>query len=109
MARKARVHSTTGIYHVMLRGINGHHLFREQDDDYCWSSWHEYSPASVNALSVCEKSFILDQMDLSHLSTLVKQPFESDGCYGLEEDGHPSDNDVHKMLFEMPQRVHFFP
>lgn len=42
-------------------------------------------------------------------ATLVKRPFESDGCYGLEEDGHPSDNDVHKMLFEMPQRVHFFP
>ena len=217
MPRKARIHSTTGIYHVMLRGINGQDLFREKDDfisfqkrlfqlshpkdekgeptdpfchiyayclmtnhvhlmlrplgkdlsevirslavsyaryynnvmsrrgylfqdrfrsepvedfnylitlfryihqnplkaglvsdvdDYCWSSWHEYSPTSMNALPICEKTFIVNQLDLSHLTTLVKQPLESDGCVGLEEDAHPSDNDVRQMLFEMLQGVH---
>lgn len=32
MARKARKHSTTGIYHVMLRGINRQDLFHEEAD-----------------------------------------------------------------------------
>lgn len=67
---------------------------------------HEYSPTSVNVLSICEKSFILDQVDLSHLTTLVKQPLESGGCFGFEKDTHPSDNEVREMLFEMLQGVH---
>ena len=32
MARKARRHSNTGIYHVMLRGINRQDLFHEESD-----------------------------------------------------------------------------
>ena len=48
----------------------------------------------------------MDQLDLSHLTILVKQPLESDGCAGLEEDAHLSDNDVRQMLFEMLQGVH---
>ena len=214
MPRKARVHSTTGIYHVMLRGLNGQDLFHEDEDyfffqnrlfllshpkdakgesmepfchiyayclmsnhvhlmlrpegkelsevvkslavsyaryynnaksrrgylfqdrfrsepvedfnyiitlfryihqnpvkaglvndvdDYRWSSWHEYASESGNALPICEKSFILDQVDLSHLSSWVKQPLDSDDCFHLEEDVQPSDDDIRKMLFEMLQ------
>ena len=33
MARQARKHSGTGIYHVMLRGINRQDIF-EDDEDY---------------------------------------------------------------------------
>ena len=32
MARKARRHSNTGIYHVMLRGLNRQNLFHEESD-----------------------------------------------------------------------------
>ena len=32
MARKARRRSNTGIYHVMLRGINRQDLFHEESD-----------------------------------------------------------------------------
>ena len=32
MARKARIHSNIGIYHVMLRGINRQDLFHEESD-----------------------------------------------------------------------------
>ena len=32
MARKARRHSNSGIYHVMLRGINRQDLFHEESD-----------------------------------------------------------------------------
>ena len=32
MARQARRHSNTGIYHVMLRGINRQDLFHEESD-----------------------------------------------------------------------------
>ena len=32
MPRKAREKSTTGIYHVMLRGINQQQIFEERED-----------------------------------------------------------------------------
>ena len=35
MPRKARLHSTTGVYHVMLRGLNGQELFHD-DGDYAF-------------------------------------------------------------------------
>ena len=70
-------------------------------DDYRWSSWHEYWPVSGNAPSICEKSFILDQVELQNLSTWVNQPLESNDCSFLEEEPHPSDDDVRVMLLEM--------
>ncbi len=32
MARQARVKSSTGIYHIMLRGIDGRNLFLDNED-----------------------------------------------------------------------------
>ena len=217
MPRKARLHSVTGIYHIMLRGLNGQDLFRGDDDyifflrrlfqlshpkdakgepmepfcsiyAYClmsnhvhlmlrpegkelsevvrsltvsyaryynnaisrrgylfqdrfrsepvedfnylvtlfryihqnplkaglvsnvdayrWSSWHEYI-SSGNVLSICEKSFILDQVDLSHLSTWVRQLLENDDCSHLEEVARPSDEDVRELLTRMLQGDNF--
>ena len=214
MSRKPRVHSSTGIYHVMLRGLNGQDLFRKEEDylffqkrllqlshptdakgmpmepfchiyayclmtnhvhlmlktagkdlsevvkslavsyaryyntvmarrgylfqdrfrsepvedfnylitlfryihqnpvtaglvndvdNYRWSSWHEYSSSKRNVFSICEKSFILDQVDLINLSTWVKQPLENDDCSRMEGDYQPSDDDVREMLFGMLQ------
>lgn len=74
-------------------------------DDYLWSSWHEYWSVSGNTPSICEKSFILDQVDLQDLSTWVKQPMENDDCSRIEEDEHPSDDNVREMLHEMLQGV----
>ena len=34
MPRQARVSSGTGIYHVMMRGINHQNIFEEQEDYY---------------------------------------------------------------------------
>lgn len=70
-------------------------------DDYLWSSWHEYWLVSGNTPSICEKSFILDQVELKDLSTWVRQPMESADCSRIEEDEHPSDDDVREMLHEM--------
>ena len=33
MPRNARVKSESGIYHVMLRGINQHVIFEDEEDD----------------------------------------------------------------------------
>ena len=52
-------------------------------DDYFWSSWHEYCSVLGDASSICEKSFILDQVEFQNLSTWVKQPIESDDCSRL--------------------------
>ena len=70
-------------------------------DDYFWSSWHEYCSVLGDASSICEKSFILDQVEFQNLSTWVKQPIESDDCSRLVEADHPSDDDVREMLLEM--------
>ena len=51
MPRTARIHSVSGIYHVMLRGINRQQIFEDQEDnrfyldlleEYCYSSFSEY-------------------------------------------------------------------
>ena len=34
MPRKSRLSSGTGIYHVMMRGINHQNIFEEQEDYY---------------------------------------------------------------------------
>jgi len=34
MARQARKESSTGIFHVMMRGINHQNIFEEQEDYY---------------------------------------------------------------------------
>lgn len=39
MARKARIHSNIGIYHVMLRGINRQDLFHEESDYLFFLKW----------------------------------------------------------------------
>ena len=64
MARQLRKKSGTGIYHVMVRGINRQDIFEDEEDyfllryihqnplkagivnnilDYPWSSWKEYA------------------------------------------------------------------
>ena len=69
-------------------------------DLYRWSSWQEYSSASGCTSSICEKSFILDQVDLNQILALVKQPLEDKDCFKLEENDPPSDDDVRQMLSE---------
>jgi hypothetical protein len=32
MARQARIKSKTGIYHIMLRGMDGRNIFLDDDD-----------------------------------------------------------------------------
>ena len=34
MPRKARIESGTGIFHVMMRGINHQNIFEDEED--CW-------------------------------------------------------------------------
>ena len=34
MPRRARVESSTGIFHVMMRGINHQNIFEDEED--CW-------------------------------------------------------------------------
>lgn len=69
-------------------------------DAYRWSSWQEYSSASGYTPPICEKSFILDQVDLGQILALVKQPLDGTDCFKLEENNHPSDDDVRQMLSE---------
>ena len=69
-------------------------------ESYRWSSWLEYSSVSGHIPSICEKSFILDQVDLSQILALVKQPLEGTDCSKLGENIHPSDDDVRQMLSE---------
>ena len=69
-------------------------------DSYRWSSWQEYSSESGYTPSICEKTFILEQTDMRQLLALVKQPLEDTDGFSLEENQHPSDNDVRQMLSE---------
>ena len=53
MPRQARQASRTGIYHVMMRGINHQNIFEEQEDYYQF-----LNTLDMMALSYISKSMI---------------------------------------------------
>ena len=106
MARTARKHSDSGVYHVILRGVNKQqiyhkygrigHLFQERFKsqpvgdwgyfrEYKWSSWLEYIGQEKNAF--CATNVVLSRISLEELSNLIAEPLaekEEDGLLDIE-------------------------
>ena len=75
MPRKARDQSATGIYHVMIRGINRH----------SYSSWgNDY--LDLGDLHVCMTESVIRRYTLAELTTWVDMPMpERYGCIDIDE------------------------
>ena len=58
MARQIRKKSGTGIYHVMLRGINRQDIF-EDDEDYLQMSQGIANPLMVQSLEITRRNEVL--------------------------------------------------
>ena len=87
MPRQERTKSGTGIYHVMLRGINRQDIFEDDEDylqmtaglvsspgDYSWSSWHEYAGTSAGRPCICKTSAVISRIDTADLLALIDEP-----------------------------------
>ena len=44
MARQARKKAASGIYHIMLRGINRQTVFEDDEDIEKFKEYHSFSP-----------------------------------------------------------------
>lgn len=96
MARQLRKKSGTGIYHVMVRGINRQDIFEDEEDyfllryihqnplkaeivnnilDYPWSSWKEYAFDS-NSNTFCSTRAVFSRISKEDLRELVYTPVE---------------------------------
>ena len=129
MARPIRKKSGTGIYHVMLRGINRQDIFEDEEDyrqmtsilrgltdrydelktgiiedivDYPWSSWKEYVTDSRTA-PVCSTKPVFSRIPREDLMELVNSPVEEYGqILDIDTDNTKpvSDSDVKAFLLK---------
>lgn len=63
MPRKSRIQSGTGVYHVMMRGINRQRIFEDTEDHYtflqCLSNAQEqYSPEGERLPNSCHYFYV---------------------------------------------------
>ena len=93
MARQIRKKSGTGIYHVMLRGINRQDIF-EDDEDYLYRGDRPHDT-------------VLSRVSQTDLMELINTPLEDDGqVLDIDTDGCKSisDSDV-KAFLQMSQGI----
>ena len=50
MPRQARKESSTGIFHVMMRGINHQNIFEDEEDNYQFINTLDRMRANINSL-----------------------------------------------------------
>ena len=58
MPRRGRIQSGTGVYHVMMRGINRQRIFEDSEDHYTFlqclrSAQEQYTPLGDRLLNSC--------------------------------------------------------
>lgn len=85
MPRQSRQSSGTGIYHVMMHGINHQNIFEDQEDYYQF----------LSTLDAMSQSYETDG--------LVNEPLSDDICFLDIEDvskGRPSDDQVMMLIKE---------
>ena len=94
MPRESRTPSGTGIYHVMMRGINHQDLFEDEEDyyqflssmDYGFSSWHEYSRKETPLFSLCDTQTVLRRIPFLSLEEMVNSLVPDDlHCLDIED------------------------
>ena len=103
MPRQSRQHTGTGIYHVMMRGINRQDIFEEQEDyrQFLYRLQNLVDPIDVNgehipsychvyayclmsnhvhpaALSLCATNAVMKRISLDDLRGLVDTPLSDD-------------------------------
>ena len=78
MPRKARNKTSTGIYHVMMRGINHQNPVKagivDNVADYAYSSWAEYSGEVYSQARICHIEAVLRRIPFEELQELVCTP-----------------------------------
>ena len=73
MPRKARLHAESGIYHVMLRGINGQQIFEDEEDNQSFlQNLREYKP-------ICGYKLFAYCLMGNHIHLLIQEGKESLG------------------------------
>ena len=117
MARQSRQSSGTGIYHVMMRGINHQNIFDEQEDYYLFLTTldvmaQSYAPDGTPSgrnyvlYAYCLMTNhipVLNRIPYSELSDLVNEPLSDDvSCLDIEAafKGRPSDDQVMWLIKE---------
>ena len=117
MARTARTHSDSGVYHVILRGVNKQqiyhkygrigHLFQERFKsqpvgdwgyfrEYKWSSWLEYIGQEKNAFCaidwnfICSSVFSIECSRVVRPANSVENPWHGCQSSGIQQ-GEPVD------------------
>ena len=99
MPRQARQASGTGIYHVMMRGINHQNIFEEQEDYYQFLNMDKNS----TLFPLCDTHTVLNRIPLNELSELVNEPISDEvACLDIEDasKGRPSDDQVMMLIKE---------
>ena len=99
MPRQARQASGTGIYHVLMRGINHQNIFEEQEDYYQFLNMDKNS----TLFPLCDTHTVLNRIPLNELSELVNEPISDDvACLDIEDasKGRPSDAQVMMLIKE---------
>ena len=71
----------------------------ENVDDYRWSSWHDYLSDKGRVYIITETSFMLEQIGMDNLCSLVREPVDDDFS-SLERVTPPTDQEVTEMLLE---------
>ena len=106
MARQIRKKSGTGIYHVMLRGINRQAIF-EDDEDYLQMTSilrvrsERYDEQGLRLSPFCSTKAVFSRVSQTDLTELINTPLEDDGqILDIDTDGCKSisDSDVKAFL-----------
>ena len=112
MARQIRKKSGTGIYHVMLRGINRQDIF-EDDEDYLQMTSilrgrsERYDEQGLRLSSFCSTRTVFARISQTDLMELINTPIEDNGqILDIDTDGYKSvsDSDV-KAFLQMSQGI----
>ena len=108
MPRQARQASGTGIYHVMMRGINHQNIFEEQEDYYQFLNTldlmaQSYVDKNSTLFPLCDTHTVLNRVSFDELNELVNEPLSDEvACLDIEDasKGRPSDDQVMMLIKE---------
>lgn len=102
MSRQGRIQSGTGVYHVMMRGINRQNPVKasvvSRVCEYEFTSWHEYL-GRVDFFPLCKVNVVLGRINIDELTALVDASLGNDvSCIEYEEARERSMSDDGVML-----------
>ena len=102
MPRQGRIQLGTGVYHVMMRGINHQNPIKagvvSRVSEYEFTSWHEYL-GREDFFPLCNVNVVLGRIRIDELTALVDAPLDIDvSCIEYEEERERSISDDSVML-----------